>query len=119
MMTEIRPVAPALTGRHEDNSGQKLSEIRERPGQQPAAVDPKVPPDAVRAAEETLNGLLADMLPPDARLIIEYDQAANRFVYKSVDRETGEVLHQWPPEEVMRKLAYLREISGLTVDGHV
>lgn len=119
MVTEVRPVMPVLTGRQEEHAGQDLAEARRRPGQQPVAVDPKVPPDAVHAAEETLNGLLADTLPPDARLVIEHDQAANRFVYKSVDRETGEVLRQWPPEEVMRKLAYLREISGLTVDGKV
>lgn len=42
------------------------------------------------------------------RLIIEEDQATGAFVYKTLDRTTGEVVLQFPREEVLR----LREQPG-------
>ncbi|MDB5453672.1 MAG: flaG [Caulobacteraceae bacterium] len=36
------------------------------------------------------------------RLVIEEDQASGAFVYKTLDRDTGEVVLQYPREEVLR-----------------
>jgi flagellar protein FlaG len=36
------------------------------------------------------------------RLIIEEDQASGAFVYKTLNRNTGEVVLQFPREEVLR-----------------
>lgn len=44
----------------------------------------------------------------DLRLIIEEDQATGTFVYKTLDRRTGEIVKQFPREQVMR----LRETPG-------
>lgn len=56
----------------------------------------------------------------DTRLSIAFDQASNRFVYRGIDAETGEVVNQLPPEEALRRFAYLRELarqrSGRDVD---
>ena len=38
----------------------------------------------------------------DLRLVIEEDQAAGTYVYKTIDRRTGEVVKQLPREEVLR-----------------
>jgi flagellar protein FlaG len=38
----------------------------------------------------------------DLRLVIEEDQAAGTFVYKTVNRLTGEVIQQLPREEVLK-----------------
>jgi len=38
----------------------------------------------------------------DLRLVIEEDQVSGTFVYKTLDRRTGEVVKQLPREEVMR-----------------
>ena len=46
------------------------------------------------------------------RLSIAFDQASNRFVYRGIDAETGEVVNQLPPEEALRRFAYLRELAG-------
>ena len=46
------------------------------------------------------------------RLSISFDQASNRFVYRGIDAETGEVVNQLPPEEALRRFAYLRELAG-------
>jgi flagellar protein FlaG len=44
----------------------------------------------------------------DLRLIIEEDQASGTYVYKTVNRRTGEVVQQFPRQEVLR----LREETG-------
>jgi len=38
----------------------------------------------------------------DLRLVIEEDQASGLFIYKTVDRRTGDVVQQFPREEVVR-----------------
>ena len=44
----------------------------------------------------------------DLRLVIEEDQASGTYVYKTVDRRTGEVVLQLPRADVLR----LREATG-------
>jgi flagellar protein FlaG len=39
---------------------------------------------------------------PDLRLVIEESPQSGSFVYKTVDRRTGEVVLQLPREEVLR-----------------
>jgi flagellar protein FlaG len=48
--------------------------------------------------------------PADLRLLIEDDQAAGSYVYKTVDRRTGKVVQQLPREQILR----LREASDYT-----
>lgn len=43
------------------------------------------------------------------RLRIEFSEDAHRFVYQSVEPITGNVVGQFPKEEVIRRLAFLRE----------
>jgi len=38
----------------------------------------------------------------DMRLVIEHDQASGSYVYKTIDRRTGEVLQQLPRAEVLK-----------------
>ena len=38
------------------------------------------------------------------RLVIEEDRQSGAFVYKTLDRVTGEVLNQYPREEILRML---------------
>ncbi len=40
--------------------------------------------------------------PADLRLIIEEDQVHGGYVYKTLDRATGEIVKQFPREEVLR-----------------
>ena len=50
------------------------------------------------------------------RLSIEFNEEANRFIYRAIDKETGEVVTEFPPEEVIRQIARFREIAGLVLD---
>jgi flagellar protein FlaG len=45
---------------------------------------------------------------PDVRLVIEESEQPGSYVYKTLDRRTGEVLQQFPREELLR----LREVEG-------
>lgn len=40
--------------------------------------------------------------PVDMRLVIEEDKATNSYVYKTVNRATGEVIQQLPREQVLQ-----------------
>ena len=57
---------------------------------------PLIGPDAIVAAPESSHQ------NADLRLIIEEDQVSGTFIYKTLDRRTGEVVKQLPREEVVR-----------------
>jgi flagellar protein FlaG len=38
----------------------------------------------------------------DTRLVIEEDKETKTFIYKTLDRRTGEVIQQFPREQVLR-----------------
>jgi flagellar protein FlaG len=72
---------------------------------------PAIGPDlqgsvSTRSPTEDISGLAAGASPAasaaDLRLVIEEDKAANSFVYKTVDMRTGQVVQQFPREEVLR-----------------
>lgn len=70
----------------------------------------------VEQAEALLSELRAAAKDANSLLRIEEDQATEKFIYKSIDRETGEVLNQWPSEEVLRMARFLRQLQGTIVD---
>ncbi len=78
---------------------------------------PKEPaPDPLERANEILNDTLGAQEPANSRLRVELDEGSGRFIYKSVDAETGEVIRQYPPEQVLERLAFYRQLQGLTVN---
>ena len=52
----------------------------------------------------------------DLRLSISFEKSIGRFVYRGVDRETGEVVREYPSEEVIKRIAKFREIAGIAID---
>ena len=50
------------------------------------------------------------------RLGILLHEDTGRFVYRGINSTTQEVERQYPPEDVLRRLAYLRELSGKLID---
>jgi flagellar protein FlaG len=63
-------------------------------GQKPA------PPAADTASSAKRAALSQD--PVDMRLVIEEDKASNSYVYKTVNRLTGEVIQQLPRDQVLK-----------------
>jgi hypothetical protein len=77
---------------------------------------PRPPADLVRAFETALNAALPQPLLPQTRLIIEVDSDTRRFVYKSIDAQSGELVRQWPAEEILGMIKIMRSLSGIAVD---
>lgn len=50
--------------------------------------------------------------PADLRLVIEDDQEAGCFVYKTVDWRTGEVVQQLPREQVVKMREAANYVAG-------
>ena len=66
---------------------------------------PASPPLPAPVAQGTGTVIAEDAFKlANARLVIEQDKATNQYVYKSLDRVTGEVLRQFPREEVLKML---------------
>jgi flagellar protein FlaG len=69
---------------------------------------PQAPaPEAASQAETPGLGSEADL-----RLVIEEDQASGTYVYKTVNRSTGEVVQQIPREEVLRMRDDVAYVAG-------
>lgn len=80
-----------------------------------------VPGDLTQAVEKALNALLPQAIPSasNARLQVEVDPDTRAFVYKTVDNKTGDVIRQWPTEQILGLFKVMRELAGLTVDNFV
>lgn len=85
---------------------------QEEPPNTPASIKPAEVAPVEQSPDKTLTGLI----PKNTRLSIEHDKATNRYVFKSVDENTGEVLRQYPTEQMLAQIARVRQIAGLTVD---
>ncbi len=82
------------------------------------APPPFAPPEqAPKAATEPAPAkVLAALAPDNTRLSIVHDEATGRYVFKSINQETGEVIRQYPTEDMLSQIARMRQVAGLTVD---
>ncbi len=78
-------------------------------GQKPA---PKQRPDTGQAAQSVAA---PGQDPADMRLVIEEDKATNSYVYKTIDRLTGQVIQQLPREQVLQLREQLDYEAGNVV----
>lgn len=53
--------------------------------------------------------------PADMRLVIEEDKASGSYVYKTVNRLTGEVIQQLPREQVLQLKEQVDYVAGHVV----
>ena len=57
--------------------------------------------------------------PSNTKLQIEHNKETGTFIYRSIDPETGEVVRQWPPEQLLELREHLAEMEGLLLDKEV
>jgi len=72
----------------------------------------------LEVAEEFINNSLPKTSPP-TRLRINQDDDTGRYVYQGVDVNTGEVIRQFPADEVLKFIAFAREQAGSGIEGIV
>jgi len=81
------------------------------------AIPPLIPdPPQAKAANVVVEVARAPEAPAsdaaDLRLVIEEGPVAGSYVYKTVDRRTGEVIQQLPREEVVRMRTTETYVAG-------
>jgi flagellar protein FlaG len=74
---------------------------------------------AAEAVETTLRAIEPSLMGQNERLSISRDEATGTFIYRSIDRKSGEVIRQWPVESMLQFKAYLRNAEGVLVDSKV
>lgn len=84
------------------------------PARDPSPVQLVAPPVQAPAPQPVNTG--PD--PADMRLVIEEDQATGSFVYKTINRATGEIVQQYPRAEVLKLKQELRYAAGDVIDTH-
>ncbi len=52
----------------------------------------------------------------DVRLEISQNKSINSFVYKLIDKKSGEVVRQWPTEQMVKMREYIAEQQIQLVD---
>lgn len=71
------------------------------------------PPAPTSPAAEMQNDVA------DLRLVIEEDHASGLYIYKTIDRRTGDVVLQLPREEVVRMYASHNYAAGAIIKAKV
>jgi flagellar protein FlaG len=74
------------------------------------------PDQRVEVVQAALERLIKKGLPANSKLQIEKDKELGTFIYRSIDPESGEVIKQWPAEQLLALREYLKEMEGLLVD---
>lgn len=104
-------------------------------GQAPSQAAPANPPGVGRAESAALEksllpkegvepldaaaAAIQKFMPstgPDTRLRITQDSATGLFVYQSVNPMSGEVVSQYPSEDIMKFISYFRDQEGIVID---
>jgi uncharacterized FlaG/YvyC family protein len=81
--------------------------------------------DPIEKIENALTKLLSSYMGNNTRLSIEHHKATGRYIYRSIDEETGEVIAQWPAENFLTQLEALvadeprlSKLVGVAIDEH-
>ncbi len=82
----------------------------------PAPAPREFDPAALEAAMEDLKRQEPEL---SARgLEISYNDESSRFVVKILDKKSGEVVRQFPPEEILALHQRMEELRGVLFDEH-
>lgn len=106
MATTIVPTSRLLlsVSRGETRPDIPTTSALSEPGEAEGISAPEAAPDAADVSPRTpvFELLTEPFNPVETRLSIEQDKDSGRFVYRIISRETGEVLRQFPGEDVLR-----------------
>ena len=104
-----------------DAQDRRINEERSKTVSQPVAdSSAQQQDDDILTAEGEINKMAAGVLSTNGRLSIDHDDETGDYIYRLVDKETGEVINQWPREEVLERARIAREqFEGLIVDRSV
>lgn len=90
-----------------DNSSMNQKAAEKNPYTEPSAADN----DKIKKAIEKMNAQL-----PNAEAKFGIHEATNRVMIKLVDKDTQEVIKEFPPEKTLDMIAKCMELAGVLVD---
>ena len=74
----------------------------ERISSLPTSLNQPAPQGVSVASDARARATPAQHAGDDYRLVIERDEPTGSYIYKTLDRTTGEVVNQFPREEVLK-----------------
>jgi uncharacterized FlaG/YvyC family protein len=100
-----------------------MGQSRQQPSPaSPSAADPATDlgrDQRVQVLQAAIEKLIRKSLPSNSKLQIEQDKETGTFIYRTVDSETGEIIRQWPPEQLLKLRESLAQMEGMLVDKQV
>jgi flagellar protein FlaG len=115
MATEIRPVS-------ESSSVHKLNVDRERydqgklPKSERILLNDSLTSDEIQELIGELNDVMKIM---NTKISFSIDTETNRPIIQVLDKETGELIRQIPPEELMRVSQRMSDVLGVLFDDRI
>ena len=70
--------------------------------QQQGKPDNAAPQRVLETVEAAMRQVTPAVMGQNERLSISRDEATGTFIYRSIDRESGEVVRQWPVESMLQ-----------------
>ncbi|MDP6565099.1 MAG: flagellar protein FlaG [Alphaproteobacteria bacterium] len=113
-ITMSNPLPPSSVQRTVRRDSDSVAKVAPADGNAPEQQKPEgVSSSKLNELQQLAATAFAD---DDLRLSISFERSIGRFVYRGVDPETGEVVREYPSQEVLKRIAALREIAGVTID---
>jgi flagellar protein FlaG len=110
----IDPIANVLNPREAANQSRQPAAPAAPPAPTP---DTNLTPDQrVEIMQAAVEKLIKKSLPSNSKLQVEKDKELGTFIYRSINPDTGEIIRQWPPEQLLALREYLKEMEGVLVD---
>jgi flagellar protein FlaG len=102
----ISPAISFIKGK--DNTKEKYNDVKLSKEEQDKFVNEN--------AEKILDKLNQIIKMVDKKLEFSIHEATNRLLYKIINKETKEIIKEFPPEEILDLIGKMMEMSGLFVD---
>lgn len=102
----------AFAGQRQERSQEAPRPVVERKEQTPSARE-EVPREEVEKAAEKLNRLMGII---EKRWKVSIHEDTHRVMVKIIDKDTGDVLNEIPPEKILDLIASFTKMTGLLVD---
>ncbi len=81
-----------------------------------SSASPAVKQPSNSSETATQDAVLPAQMSSDVRLEITQNKAIDTFIYKLINKTTGEVVRQWPTEEMVKMREYFAEQQIQLVD---
>lgn len=85
----------------------------------PDSQEPVIKPPVSVQAEQLATGLTESMNFLSRDIEYSVDQDTNRLVIKVIDRHTGAVIRELPPEEMLELMKKMEDLQGVIFRGEV